>query len=1089
MLTIVTGPFQPDLETALVSQVRALKQENPLAPLAIIVPSAQLARRVKWLLAIEQGLALLDVHVLTFYQLAVTLIEESRAEKPAPTDGILREELLRSLVARGVPGTEAFRDWARMRGLWGGLWATIQDLKEARVEPDTVLSALEEGRLKSDDAARLTALLRLYTAVLEIDKALRLADPDDLATIAVERAADSAFLKRMARICYYGFYDLTQGQLDFFKAVSAGYPTTVFFPLRRDIPAYRFAQRFFETYIQGMTTGGPSLSVRAVPSATLGSLAEEIVPAVRGNCRIISAVGPEDEVAAAAKEILRLIEEHDFDPMEISVVARALDAYLPVVRRVFEENKVPFACPVGEPLIHEPLAKTIIRFLRLRVESFPRASVLDVLTSPSFQLDDILVGGGSKPVPHPDMWEWITRKLGITRGDPAGRDLGEWQRLERAILPRVDCPPATSEQMGLLWERVKRLHTDLSAIPVRAGWGEYAAMFSRLLPLYFDLPAWNGSPAAGQGELVSAAIRRCLDSVKRLDVLGEEVSLKEWTDLLVRALERERVPSETGDRHGVQVLDVMAARGVPCRALFVLGLNEKIFPRSIREDALLRDTERDVLARDLGFKIALKLDGFQEERLLFALLLRSAKERLYLSYQRADRNGRTMVPSGYLVELERELWGPASGVAEGTRERRIKRRPSERWVEWPYERRLLTLREMGLHGILQIGAVPPECRSLYGEPELLEQGMNALKDLESAKAGLTLYDGLVGPVASHWHALEQRGVAPTSLERYAQCPFRYFAAQVLRLQPLETPESVVELDARSRGELCHALLRAFHEQLQRDGPPIADVDADDAVRLLASVAPSVFAEFEKANWVGYPLLWSLAREETLWLVEQLIHEDLRELRQSGYVPVKFEVEAKGRFGSSLPASLQTVPIRGILDRVDARQDDGRTLVRVVDYKYTQSGVSKDKDLTTAAVRGFRLQPPLYLLAAREVLGQPAVPESAAFYFLAPNRKDGPVDRSVLDASCWDGETGARIGRSLALILEGIKAGRFFILPDSYCDHCDYSQVCRRHHNQSWWRARSDDSRKELESLRTLKIPKAETGPDKQEKKERTKRGG
>ncbi len=832
MLTIVTGPFQPDLETALVSQVRTLKQENPLAPLAIIVPSQQLARRVKWLLAIEQGLALLDVHVLTFHQLAVTVIRDADMSVPTLVNVAFREELLRYLVDRGVPGADVFQGQRAMKGLWTGLWATIQDLKEARVEPDTALAALEEGRLKSDDPARLTALLRLYAAVLEIDKALRLADPDDLATIAMERAADASFLKRMTRICYYGFYDVTQGQLDFFKAVAAGYPTTVFFPLRRDIPAYRFAQRFFETYIQGMTIrveGGPAKG--APPTPTLLSMADEMAPSVRGTCRIISAVGPEDEVAAAAKEILRLIEDQGFDPLEIGVVTRMLDSYLPVVRRVFEENKVPFACSEGEPLIHEPLAKTIIRFLRLRVESFPRASVLGVLTSPSLKLAAFCESG---KIPHPDMWEWITRKLGITRGDPAGRDLGEWLRLERAILPHVDCPPATSEQMGLLWELVKRLHADLSAIPARAGWGEYAAMFSRLLPLYFDLPVRNGSPAAGHGELVPAAILSCLASVEKLDVLGEEVSLKEWTNLLVRALERAHVPSEAGDRHGVQVLDVMGARGVPFRALFV------------REDALLRDTERDVLARDLGFKIALKLDGFQEERLLFALLLRSAKERLYLSYQRADRNGRTMVPSGYLVELERELWGPAPGVAEGTRERRIKRRPSERWVEWPYERRLLTPREMGLHVLLQIGTVPPECHSLFGEPALLEQGMNALKDLESAKAGLTSYDGLVGPIVSHWQALEQRGVAPTSLERYAQCPFQYFATQVLRLQPLETPESVVELDARSRGELCHALLRAFYERLQRDGPSVAEVDADDAARLLAGWSNNSYARISES---------------------------------------------------------------------------------------------------------------------------------------------------------------------------------------------------------------------------------------------------
>jgi len=1102
MLSIVTGPFHPDLESALVSRVRSLKQDDPLAPVAIIVPSQQLARRVKWLLAVEQGLTLLDVHVLTFHQLAVTLLEEGREDRPALADGILREELLCCLVARGVPGSEVFRDWAKMRGLWGGLWATIQDLKEARVDPASVLSAVGEKMFGSEDPERLAALIRLYGSVLTADHELRIADPDDLATLAVERVSESTFLARMRLVCYYGFYDLTQGQLDLFKGVTSACPISVFFPLRRDVPAYRFAQRFFDAYIQGLAPQGArslthTLSPREGRGKGEGLLSDEIAPEVRSSCRIVSAVGPEDEVSAAAKEILRLIEEQGFDPMEIGVVARVLEPYLPVVRRVFEENRVPFACPVGELLIHQPLAKTIIRFFRLRVESFPRASVLDVVTSPAFKLSTFCV---SERTPRPDQWEWITRGLGITRGNPDDGGLGEWRRLERAIQPSLERsdnyeagngpePDVIAEQMGLLWALLKRLHTDLSAIPARAGWGEYANAFARLLPTYFDLPAWTGAPPADHDGHVQAAIRDCLVSIGRLEALDEEVFLSDWTDLMVRALERTRLPSETRNQAGVQVLDAMDARGVPFRALFVLGLNEKVFPRSIREDALLRDADREVLARDLGFKIALKLDGFEEERLLFALLLRSAKDRLYLSYQRADRAGRTLVPSGYLVELQRAMGNSGAG----DRERQIKRRPSEQWAEWPYEPMLLTAREMGLRVILRGGSVRSEWRTLYGEPDLLEQGLSALKELESAKAGLTPFDGLVGPVASHWDALERRGAAPTSLERYAQCPFRYFAAQVLRLQPLEAPESVVELDARLRGELCHALLRAFYERLKRDGVSVAEVSTDAAFRLLADVAPPVFAAYEENNWVGYPLLWALAREEALWLVEQLIREDLRELRQSGYVPTLFEVEGRGRFDSNLPAPLQAIQVRGILDRVDARKDNGRTVVRVVDYKYTQSGAPKDRDLATAAVRGFRLQPPLYLLAARKVLGEPAVPESAAFYFLAPNRKDGPVDRTLLDASCWAGEAGARLGRTLALILEGIRAGRFFILPGGYCDHCDYSEVCRRHHNQSWWRARGDESRKEIEGLRTLKAPKAETKTAEDgaeaDKKRGRKRGG
>src|SRR5438309_1924731 len=282
MLSVVTGPFHPDLETALVAEVRSLKQENPLAPLAIIVPSKQLARRVKWLLAVEQDLALLDVHVLTFHRLAETLIEEGREDQPAQVNGFFREELLRYLVDRGVPGADAFRDRRGMQGLWTGLWATVQDLKEARVDPTAVVQALDEGRLRSEDPARLAALVRLYAAVLEVDRALRLADPDDLAALAMERVGDSAFLERLTRICYYGFYDLTQGQLDFFKAVAAGYATTLFFPLRPASSAYRFAQRPFATYSHWLAIrvgGGP-------PIPASSSLADEMVPAVHGTCRI-----------------------------------------------------------------------------------------------------------------------------------------------------------------------------------------------------------------------------------------------------------------------------------------------------------------------------------------------------------------------------------------------------------------------------------------------------------------------------------------------------------------------------------------------------------------------------------------------------------------------------------------------------------------------------------------------------------------------------------------------------------------------------------------------------------------------------------
>jgi ATP-dependent helicase/nuclease subunit B len=1071
MLNIVTGPFHPDLETALVSQVRSLKQDDPLAPVVIIVPSQQLARRVKWLLAVEERLALLDVHVLTFHQLAVTVIRDADVAVPTLVQLPFREELLRYLVDRGVPGADVFQGQRGMKGLWAGLWATIQDLKEARVDPSAALSALEEGRLTTEDPTRLAALLRLHAAVLEVDKALHLADEDDLATLAMERAADSAFLKRMVRICYYGFYDLTQGQLDFFKAVADGYPTTVFFPLRREAPAYQFAQRFFEAYIQGLGTPlTPTLSLKG-RGTSMGSLADEIAPAVRGACRIVSAIGPEDEVAAAAKEILRLIEDERVDPMEIGVVTRTLDSYLPVVRRVFEENRIPFACPAGEPLIHEPLVKTIIRFLRLSVDGFPRPAVVDILTSPAYRAPPTPTLSNSDLVPRPDLWDWATRRLGIIRSNPEDGSLGDWLRLERAASTGLDVPGdedteklhrvIAPAQLTLLFGLVKQLHRALSSLPARGGWKEYTETFLRLIPTCFHLPAWESGAADTREERIQAAVKECLLSVADLDLLQEDIPLADWVAHVVRALERSPAPSTNRDLPGVQVLDAMGARGVPFRALFVIGLNEKAFPRFVQEDAFLRDADRESLARDLGYKIPRKLEGFDEERLLFALLLRSAKERLYLGYQRADRDGRTMVPSGYLAELAPQI---------GDTEWLIKRRPTERWAERPFHWNVLTPREAGLQMILGAGdrvrALSPSltrCLRLQGAPELFEEGVKALAELESMKPALTPIDGLVGSGLSHWRMLEKRGVSPTSLERYAQCPFKYFGEKVLGLDPLGTPESLTALDARAYGDLCHGILRVFYERLYESGVSPADASVATVEACLAEAAAEAFARFEATEPVGFPLLWELAREDITGLVRTFIQDDLEELRVSGYRPSLFEVEVTGRFGVVLPERLNHVPVRGRLDRVDVRRENGEAHVRVVDYKYTESNAPKleDRDLVTAALRGKRLQLPLYLLAAGNALGrEPAVPDAAALYFLAPYWQEGPVVRKTLIAVCGE--------ETVQVILDGVRGGRFFILPDDYCKYCEYSSACRRTHHPTKWRRRDDPHRQILLEIREQK---------------------
>ena len=1119
MVKLVSAPFHPDLEDALVNEVRTAKQDDPLRPLAILVPSQHLARRVKWLLAVERRMTLLEVYVITFHQLAMTLIREHKPPAlPTLATNAFREEMLRSLVGRGLTGTEPFQHWTGIRGIWSGIWATIQDLKEARIEPQAVLAAIEEGLIgrvgsgggssrtgpppAMKERERVSALVRLYMAVLEADKALDIADPDDLAQRALERIPDSSFLRRMGQVLYYGFYDLTQGQFDSFRAVSGHYPTTVFFPLESGNPNYRFAQQFFDSYITGLT--GEEHRAERVGRGLfpVGSLAAEMAPSVFGTLRIYSAVGLDDEVSAAAKEIVRLIEEQRIEPMEIGVVARALDPVLPVIRRVFEENGVPFACATGEGLIQQPLITTLVQFLRLRTAGFPRAAVVDVLASPfcrrpmfenmaAAARPDRGLGRGVQQdgAPSRDEWDWITRRLNITLGNLEDGGLGEWRRLERAAerdctLPgeggfgrgvQQDGAPSRDEdnglqqpalskvQAGLLWQLVTALHADLTGLPERAGWADYTRAFLELLPKWFELPAWNIGSGETPADMVQLSVRECLQTAANLSLLDEDVSLEQWSEHVIRVLERARLPARMRDVPGVQVLDAMDARGSSFRALFVIGLNEKVFPRSVQEDAFLRDTDREGLARDLGYKIPRKLDGFEEERLLFALLLRSARERLYLSYQRADRSGRAMAPSGYLAELQQQY-----GTGQMRAEVAIRRRPTERWSSWPYEARFLTPREMALSMILkrdadeEIFPAVKACLAIRQAPDLFEYSLRAATAIETAHT-LTSYDGLVGA------DLLQPMFSPTALQRYARCPFQYFAAQVLGIEPLPAPESVTELGARTRGELCHAILRRFYERMHRSGVTADGMLPLVALQWLSEEANKVYHEFEESKSVGYPLLWELAKDQITALLEQVVLFDLAEMTDSGYTPAFFEIALQGTLDSSSATPLQ---ICGKLDRVDFRELAGSQHLRVVDYKYLQGDIKQnDRNLLLAAVRGQRLQLPLYLHLVRYLpFDKPVIPDSAACYFFGSKLTEPPIQVNLLESNCWEGDTGRLLHQTLGLIILGIQQGRFAILPGGdYCGYCDFRATCRVTHEPTRRRARTDAGMKALKELRDVKL--------------------
>jgi ATP-dependent helicase/nuclease subunit B len=1075
LMQTILGPFHPHLETALIKEIRKSKAADPLGPLLVLLPSDLLRRRLKLLLTREPDRAFVNLWLMPFHQLTFRLLSENYGLRlPVLRDDLFLEEVLRHAIRTGKPGTEAFAGIDEKAGGCAALWQTLRDLRDGMVDPAIALEAYNEGHFSPQTNARVVNLLTLFQTLFRVCEERGIQGYSEWERYATEQVPSSAFLKQFSRILIYGFYDLTQVQLDLFSAVAENYSTTLFFPLFHAAPshqAWSFAERFFQRYIQGRAVQNSAVvnllddpEYRPLgPAARLFDLASDRPVLQRPGpwvCKIFNTFGSHDEIATVAKEILDLVTREEMAFEEIGIVARALDPYRSIIKELFHQHSIPLARSLEEPLAQFPLTKSVILLLNLPAKDFLRAHVIDLLSSPYFRL---FLCDTDRAPPRPDLWDLATRELGICKGTH------EWSRLKKFLnrdlvvsrMTRGDEPgliTIAAAQIRRLVHVFNTLHSDLAALPEKAQWSDYASAWQELLRKYLKLSIDHESELPTSDERLSAEIFAILDRVAGLDALGADVSLKYFSHTFQHWLERSHITFSPDDTKGVAVLSATAARGLSFRVLFIVGLNEGQFPRTIREDAFLRDRERQILERDLGFKVNPKLAGFDEEKLIFSLLAGAARERLYCFFQRADESGRALAPSWYLTELKRAVGcGNGAQVSEST----IPRSLADKATVHPFMRQDLLLPEELAVRLALEGRNATSLLARFGlAATLYRQGRRMVERLDLSSSRLDSFDGVIKPLSEFWDAFSHRGLSPTALETYVRCPFQFFAQHVLGLERLERPEESISPKPAEFGELGHLILKIFYQQLIDQDNFTANRSGADWESVLAAATDRACAEYEATNPVGYPLAWESVQENLEQILHQVVAQDLNELSSSGWLPTALEVDVRAQLDTNWSEPLGGLTIRGRMDRIDC--DPERNRLRVVDYKFKLGGTATvlDRDLSRAALRGERLQPFFYFLLAKRLAARKKLrlvdPDiEANFYYIAPKWTKGPLVRANFGAEGLSEELGEAIKATVAFIVNGIRQGRFFICPGNHCRYCDVSEICRKNHPPSLWRAEND----------------------------------
>lgn len=732
-----------------------------------------------------------------------------------------------------------------------------------------------------------------------------------------------------------------------------------------------------ETIVAGVLHERIHQMLPGIEETRLGTAGPHPAPVLRvpesSGDRVHAARDREDEVALFARVVRQ--ERPPLDRAAL-VVPQPLP-YVYVAREVLRSAGVPSQMFDALPLAAEPFAAALDLVLAAVAGGFARGPAVALLRSLHFDFVGRVPPSGSED----------------TRGGPAERDISELDRalaeagylggldaLERLIAAWDEgAGPSSAARRAarVLLEVASELRPLGDAAPAAEHLGHLLAFLGRheRLPDAADplRPRLLRARAAILDVLTTLRDAHARFDGTPVDVEAVAASVKRW-------IEGHTFTPLTGDG-GAHVVDAGSARFGDFDLVQLAGLVEGEWPESPRRSIFYPPA----LLRELGWPSeAERLDGI---RAVFNDLLRLPSSVLLVS----------------TFTLENDAIVTASPLLDA----------------------------LTPAGLETVERTPPAVR-------IFEHEALACEPVETRHLGATARAAALGRVDAASQPRERpgatRGHRPpaysvSALERYQDCPFRFFAADVLRLEePLEDEPA---RSPRARGRFIHDVFQRFFEAWEARGGGTITVDRlGEARALFQTVADPLLARLPEADAAleRARLFGSAVSTGIVDLVLELEASRPDEVRARW---IEHRLEGEFSLGAD---DGRRVPIKGVADRIDLLV--GQRL-RVIDYK---SGYPPNPKRA--------LQVPVYALCAQEQLGQregtatPWTIDEAAYVAFSGKRAVVPVVGKNIR-----GRDAVLAGARTRLLeaVDGVERGEFPPRPYELrlCTSCAFPSVCRK----------------------------------------------
>ncbi len=413
---------------------------------------------------------------------------------------------------------------------------------------------------------------------------------------------------------------------------------------------------------------------------------------------------------------------------------------------------------------------------------------------------------------------------------------------------------------------------------------------------------------------------------KIVDILGnEEVSVKEFADILASGLEAESIGLIPLSQNEIVVGDYQRSKFSKCEIVFIMGARDDAFPVRPKENSVISDSEKDILKKH-NEKIVTSSELFLKQNLLIYDIVTLANEKLIISYPFYTLKGEVNTEA----QIVKKIMSIFKDVEPTSKDYIY---PLNKNAMFSFVAKLIKKEQSG------VGLTENELEfiefykndSAYKEKvEVIEKVTKGYKpeQLLSIEAVNNLYN----------HKMVS---SVSKLERYAKCPFAYFLDYNLKIRERE----FFEVEYADIGTVFHFILDRFVVYIEKNKIDYKDITEE----LISKIVDEIIDGLEDDEFIfifkhshRYSYYLDRMKEIAKSSINALVYH-----KNSG----KFDIAASEfTFGENNVSKIviniddkNEVILTGKVDRIDIYEDGNQKYVKILDFK-TGSKSFKEKEV-------------------------------------------------------------------------------------------------------------------------------------------------